>query len=97
MTDIAGEIHGEPTLPHSSEYEAMHAAFLHHKSNSTKFTRRMAINIGDIFGMTPWQVVRWYEKNGVLKAGSTKWFFDNGGFRKAHFDSARRDRKEAGP
>lgn len=71
--------------------EILAAAFEAHKVGSTKFTRRMAITIGDHFGMTPWEVVKHYERVGLLKRGSVAWFARNGGFSKENLAEVRAD------
>ncbi len=76
----------------SPPLDVMQAAFEAHRDERKKFTRRMAITIGDHFGMTPWEVVRYYERAGILKRGSVEWFSRNGGFRKDHFAEVRADR-----
>lgn len=72
--------------------EVLADAFHAHKAGQTKFTRRMAITIGDYFGMTPWEVVKHYERVGLLKRGSVAWFAHNGGFSKENFAEVRADR-----
>ena len=49
----------------------LRAAFKAHTEGQTHFTRRMAIAIADYFGLTPMQVVRRYERMGLLKLGSS--------------------------
>lgn len=68
------------------------AAFRAHTAGKDRFTRRMAIIIGDHNRMTPMQVVRHYERVGLLKRGSEDWFRINGGFTREHFAEARADR-----
>lgn len=75
--------------------DAMRAAVEAHKVGQTKFTRRMAINIGDHFGLTPMAVVWYCEKRGILKSGSWSWFKQNGGITKDHIAEARSDRPTA--
>jgi len=75
---------------------ALSAAFEAHKAGQTKFTRRMAINIGDHFGMTPKQVVLRLEQMKLLKDGAWSWFRQNGGITRAHVAEARADRLGGG-
>lgn len=79
------------------DHEAMVAAFHAHKVGQTKFTRRMAINIADHFGIKPMQVVWYLEKNRLLKRGSYEWFQYNGGITKAHVSEVRNDRRAETP
>lgn len=76
--------------------DALQAAFRAHTEGQTKFTRRMAINIGDFLGLTPMAVVWKLEKRGIIKRGSLEWFKDNGGITKSHIAECRamRDRSE---
>jgi len=62
-------------------------------SDKTHFTRRMAINIADFFGLPPMSMVWQLEKRGIAKKGSWSWFKDNGGITKDHIHQARTDRK----
>lgn len=71
--------------------EILAAAFEAHRDDRNKFTRRMAITIGDHFGMTPWEVVKHYERVGLLKRGSVAWFAANGGFSNQNFAEVRAD------
>lgn len=75
--------------------DVLRAAFNAHKVGQTKFTRRMAINIADFFGVPPMSLVWKLEKMGLLKRGSWDWFKANGGITKAHIDEARHDRATA--
>lgn len=72
--------------------DALRAAFHAHKEGQTMFTRRMAINIADFFGVPPMSLVWKLEKMGLLKRGSWDWFKSNGGITKAHIEEARGDR-----
>jgi hypothetical protein len=51
----------------------------------------MAIVIADHFGMKPLEVVRHYERAGLLKRGSADWFIANGGITQAHVAEVRAD------
>lgn len=73
----------------------LRAAFAAHTKGQTHFTRRMAIAIGDHFGMSPMQVIRAYEGMGLLKRGSAEWFRENGGITRDHIAEARADRAPA--
>lgn len=72
--------------------EQIESAFKAHTEGKETFTRRMAINIGVFFGVTPKELVKRLERMGLLKTGSWDWFIDNGGFTKEHFEEARKDR-----
>jgi len=74
----------------------LRAAFEAHATGSDKFTRRMAINIADFFGLKPMSLVWELEKRGIIKRGSLEWFKDNGGITKSHIAECRamRDRSE---
>lgn len=78
-----------------SAADDMAAAFRAHTEGRSEFTRRMAITIGDHFGMTPIQVVRHYENAGLLKRGSADWFTANGGFTRGHVAEVRADNAAA--
>lgn len=71
------------------DHDAVVAAFNAHKDGQTKFTRRMAINMADHFGIKPMQVVWYLEKNKLIKRGSYDWFTYHGGITKAHVDEVR--------
>lgn len=71
--------------------ETLKSAFHAHKEGQTKFTRRMAIIIGDMAEMRPMSLVWRLEKMGLLKRGSWEWFKHNGGITKAHIDEVRGD------
>ena len=70
----------------------LRAALEAHKDGSGKFTRRMAINIGDFFDMKPMSLVWKMEKASILKRGSYDWFKENGGITKDHIAEARASR-----
>lgn len=76
---------------------ALIAAFEAHTAGQTKFTRRMAINIGDHFGMTPKQAVTRLEQLKALKDDAWSWFRQNGGITRAHVAEARADRTAGTP
>jgi hypothetical protein len=67
----------------------LEAAFKAHTAGQDKFTRRMAITIADHFGMTPMQLVRYYEGRRTLKPGSARWFLENGGITREHIEEVR--------
>ncbi len=77
--------------------DALRAAFHAHKEGQTMFTRRMAINIADFFGVPPLSLVWKLEKMGLLKRGSWDWFKHHGGITKAQIEEVRRDRATATP
>lgn len=66
--------------------------FKSHTKGADRFTRRMAVNIADHFGMRPMSMVWKLEKLGLLRKGSWSWFKDNGGITKYHEAEARADR-----
>ena len=68
------------------------AAFEAHTEGSAQFTRRMAINMADFFGVKPMQIVLRLEGLRLLKSGSLRWFQDNGGITSEHIAEARADR-----
>lgn len=59
--------------------DALRAAFAAHKADAPKFTRRMAVNIADFFGVAPMPLVWQLEKRGLIRKGSWEWFRENGG------------------
>lgn len=71
--------------------EAMRAAFKAHTEGQTHFTRRIAITIAEHFDMHPMQVVKYYERMGLLRDGSTEWFREYGGFTKEDIATVRAD------
>lgn len=71
----------------------LYAAFLAHTEGQTHFTRRMAIDIADFFGTTPWRIVRQLERLWIIKEGSRDWFQANGGITPKHIEEARSDRR----
>jgi isopenicillin N synthase-like dioxygenase len=71
----------------------LRAAVEAHKDGSDKFTRRMAINIADFFGLQPMALVWQLEKRGIIKRGSYQWFKNNGGITRAHVAEVRADRE----
>lgn len=81
--------------PESTAGDALEAAFRAHSAGETKFTRRMAINIGDFLGLTPMAVVWKLEKRRLIKSGSWDWFKSHGGITKNHITEARADRSPA--
>lgn len=60
------------------------AAFKAHTEGQTHFTRRHAIHIARMADMRPMSLVWRLERLGIIKAGSYKWFKDNGGITKNH-------------
>lgn len=78
-----------PVLPPDHDDIALAAAFHAHAAGQTKFTRRMAIAIADMFGETPRQIVLRLERLRLLKAGSWDWFAANGGITKENIAEAR--------
>lgn len=77
------------------DMDALTAACNAHKEGSTKFTRRMAINIADMDGTTPKQLILRCERLGLLKRGSWNWFSDNGGITRANIEEVRADRLDS--
>lgn len=73
--------------------DALRAAVDSHKDGSGKFTRRMAINIADFFGLRPMSLVWQLEKHGIIKRGSWDWFKSNGGITRDHVSEVRADRE----
>lgn len=71
----------------------LRAALAAHKAGSTKFTRRMAINLADFFDVSVKQIVSRLEEMGCIKQGAWEWFQRNGGFTKDHYAEVRRDRR----
>lgn len=69
------------------------AAFEAHKVAAGKLTRRMVINLADMDGTTPRELVRRCERLGLAKEGSWDWFVTNGGITPAQIDEVRTDRK----
>jgi hypothetical protein len=78
-----------------TDTELLREAIAAHKAGQTKFTRRMAIAIGDLLGMSPMQVVSDGEANGFLKPGAVAWFRANGGITRDHVRQARHERGAA--
>lgn len=74
------------------DMDALTAAFNAHKEGNTKFTRRMAINIADMDGTTPKQLILRCERLGLLKRGSWDWFRHYGGITREQIDEVRADR-----
>lgn len=72
--------------------DALDDAFRAHAAGQTRFTRRMAITIGDHFGMSPMAVVRALERRELLQPGSVDWFHSNGGITRDHIEQARKER-----
>lgn len=56
-----------------------------------KFTRRMAITMGDILGFGPMTMVLRLENMGLLKRGSFDWFKTNGGITRSQVEQARNE------
>lgn len=77
------------------DMDTLTAAFHAHKEGSTKFTRRMAINIADMDGTTPKQLILRCERLGLLKRGSWDWFAHNGGITRDNIEEVRSDRLAA--
>lgn len=75
------------------DHVAMAAAFFAHRDGQDVFTRRMAINIADFFGLTPMGVVRYFERAGFLRPGSVEWFRAHGGITEDHKAQARLGRR----
>lgn len=75
----------------------LRAAFEAHTKDATAFTRRMAIDMGDFFGVRPMSLVWQLEKAGIIKRGSWDWFKSNGGITADHVAEARADRYATGP
>jgi hypothetical protein len=69
--------------------ETLAVAFQAHKSGQSKFTRRMAIALADMDGLTPRQLVLRCERLGLLRSGSWDWFRENGGITDEHIDLVR--------
>ena len=67
----------------------LRAAFQAHTEGQTNFTRRMAIAIADMAGMTPMALVWRLQQMGLLKPGAWQWFHDNGGITTQHVSEAR--------
>lgn len=63
---------------------ALYAAFKAHTAGNDIFTRRMAINMADFFGVSPRYVVQQLERLWILKEGSWDWFAANGGITREH-------------
>lgn len=72
--------------------QSLYAAFKAHTEGKTLFTRRMAIDIADWFGVTPRFIVCQLERLWILKDGSWDWFQANGGITREHIEEARSDR-----
>jgi plasmid maintenance system antidote protein VapI len=71
--------------------DALVSAFRAHTAGQTKFTRRMAIILADMFGETPRQIVLRLERRGLLKRGSWDWFAMNGGITREQIAKVRAD------
>ncbi|MCA6114268.1 hypothetical protein J6524_04905 [Bradyrhizobium sp. WSM 1738] len=59
-----------------------------------KFTRRMAITMGDILGFGPLTMVLTLERMGLLRDGSFDWFKANGGITRDQIEQVRRESTE---
>lgn len=75
--------------------DVLTAAFLAHKEGQTKFTRRMAIAIGRAAGASPREIVQRLERMRLLRAGSWRWFVQNGGITKDHIAEVEADIRAA--
>lgn len=69
--------------------ETLAMAFQAHKAGQTKFTRRMAIALADMDGLTPRQLVLRCERLGLLRPGSWDWFRVNGGITDEQIEQVR--------
>lgn len=82
-------------MSHLMDMDSLAAAFRAHKDGQTKFTRRMAINLADMDGCTPKQLVLRCERLGLLKRGSWDWFVANGGITRDQIRQVREERSSA--
>jgi hypothetical protein len=64
-------------------------AFRAHTAGANKFTRRMAITLAFMAGMTPRGLVRRLETMGLLRRGAWSWFVENGGITAAQVAEVR--------
>ena len=72
---------------------SLYAAFKAHTEGQSQFTRRMAIDIADWFGVTPRFIICQLERLWILKEGSWDWFQANGGITRDHVEQARLSRE----
>jgi|GEM_PF-2388950 len=76
---------------------ALVAAYKARRGTAEIFTRRMAIDIADEFGVTARQVIVRLERYGALKRGAWRWFAENGGITPEHYAQVRASRRPASP
>jgi hypothetical protein len=70
-------------------YESVKAVFEQRTAGKSKFTRRDAIVIADVFDSEPMQMVRALEALGLLRPGSLAWFRQNGGITRKQVEEVR--------
>ena len=68
------------------------AALKVYAGDSKEFTRRMAIDMADFYGVSAKYLICRLEFFGLLKNGSWDWFAANGGITMEHITTARADR-----
>jgi hypothetical protein len=78
----------------SADDAAIPGLFKPIKAGEKKFTRRMAITMGDILDYGPLTLVLKLERMGLLRAGSFDWFKANGGITRAHIRQVRQEAAE---
>ena len=76
---------------------ALVAAYKARRGTSEKFTRHMAIDLADDFGVSARRVVVGLERCGALKRGAWRWFARNGGITAEHYALARAMRRPTPP
>lgn len=76
---------------------ALIAAYKSRRGTSAKFTRVMAIDLADDFGVSARRVVVELERCGALKRGAWRWFVRNGGITAEHYAEVRADRRPITP
>lgn len=71
------------------DMDALAAAFRSHTAGSSKFTRRMAINLAVMDGTSPRELVQRLERLGLVRPGTWDWFAANGGITRDHIAEVR--------
>lgn len=59
------------------------------KYNTRKLTRRIVIELAEMFNTPPMNMVQELENRGIAKQGSVYWFQVNGGITKDHVEQAK--------
>lgn len=69
--------------------DTLRVAFRSHIEGQNYFTRRMAIVLGLMAGVTPMAITLRLERLGLLKAGAWDWFVRNGGITRGQIAEVR--------